>query len=62
MLLGIFKALNILLPDAQLADEWIAKPNAHPLFKGKSAKELLLDGSFEGLSAVRAYLDTQRGW
>jgi uncharacterized protein (DUF2384 family) len=62
MLLGIFKAINILLPDEQLADAWIATPNAHPLFKGKSAKELLLDGSFESIAAVRAYLDTQRGW
>jgi hypothetical protein len=62
MLLGIFKAINVLLPDEQLADEWIAKLNAHPLFKGKSAKELLLEGSFESLAAVRAYLDAQRGW
>jgi hypothetical protein len=62
MLLGIFKAINILLPDEQLADAWIGAPNAHPLFKGKSAKELLLDGSFESLAAVRGYLDAERGW
>ena len=61
-LVGIFKAINVLLPDEQLADEWISKPNAHPLFKGKSAKEFLLDGSMESIAAVRAYLDAERGW
>jgi hypothetical protein len=61
-LVGIFKALNVLLPDAELADEWISKPNADPLFKSASAKAFLLDGTLESLAAVRAYLDAQRGW
>jgi len=62
ILIGIFKAINILLPDEQLADEWLSKPNAHPLFKNTSAKEFLLDGSMENMAAVRAYLDAERGW
>jgi len=62
ILLGIFKAINILLPNAEIADAWVSKPNAHPLFKGKSAKDLMLDGSMENLAAVRAYLDAERGW
>ncbi len=60
--LGIFKALNVLLPDEQLADDWISKPNSAPLFKGASAKEIMLDGTIQSLAAVRAYLDAERGW
>jgi len=62
LMLGIFKAINVLIPDEQLADEWLSRPNAHPLFKGRSAKELILDGGIEGMGAVRAYLDTERAW
>ena len=62
LLLGMFKAINVLIPDERLADEWLASPNAHPLFKGRSAKDLILDGGIEGMAAVRAYLDAERGW
>src|ERR1700751_5105981 len=31
-MLGIFKALHILLPDEDAADAWINKPNTAPLF------------------------------
>src|SRR5262249_2941314 len=41
--LGIFKALHILLPDSD-ADRWIHRPNRAPLFGGKSAKDKLLSG------------------
>ncbi len=61
-LYGIFKAINVLLPDERLADEWISRTNGHPLFKGVSPKEFMLDGSLESISAVRAYLDAERGW
>ena len=60
-LLGIHKALNILLPSSRAADEWIRKPNTAPLFHGQSAIERMLAGSIVDLADVRRYLDTQRG-
>lgn len=60
-LLGIYKALNILLPSTRAADEWIRKPNSAPLFHGQSAMERMVAGSIVDLADVRRYLDTQRG-
>ncbi len=60
-LMGIHKALNILLPSARAADEWINKPNAAPLFNGQSALERMLSGSLADIADVRRYLDAQRG-
>jgi hypothetical protein len=61
-LYGIFKAINVLLPDERLADAWVSQPNDHPLFKGVSPKDVMLDGTLESIAAVRAYLDAERGW
>jgi uncharacterized protein (DUF2384 family) len=33
-LLGIYKALQILLPQARAADDWIRRPNEEPLLGG----------------------------
>jgi hypothetical protein len=60
-LLGISKALNILLPSPRAADEWVKKPNAAPLFHGRSALDRMLGGSLVDLADVRRYLDAQRG-
>ena len=60
-LLGIYKALNILLPSPRAADEWVRKPNSAPLFHGQSAIERMLAGSIVDLADIRRYLDTQRG-
>lgn len=60
-LLGIYKALNILLPSSRAADEWVRKPNDAPLFQGQSALERMLAGSVVDLADVRRYLDCQRG-
>ncbi len=59
-LLGIFKALQVLIPNAAEADRWIKKPNAAPPFGGKSALERMLAGHVVDLHAVRQYLDAQR--
>lgn len=59
--LGIFKAINILLPDAKRADEWIRLPNKAPLFGGRSALERMTTGNVGDLYIVRQYLDAQRG-
>ena len=60
-LLGIYKSLQILLPDARAADEWIRKPNNAPLFGGRSALERILTGQVADLYVVRQYLDAERG-
>jgi hypothetical protein len=60
-LLGIWKALQILLPDAAQADAWLHKPNQAPLFGGRSALERMLSGNVADLYVVRQYLDAQRG-
>jgi len=60
-ILGIYKALQILLPDAAAADAWVRKPNAAPLFGGKPALERMLSGNVADLYVVRQYLDAWRG-
>lgn len=60
-LFGIYAALQILLPVAERADEWIRKPNGAPLFGGRSALERMLGGQVADLYVVRHYLDAQRG-
>ena len=52
-LLGIYKALQILLPDTAAADAWVKKPN--------SALDRMLGGNVADLVAVRQYLDARRG-
>lgn len=59
--LGIYKALQILLPDVARADGWIREPNAAPVFGGRSALERMLGGNVSDLYVVRQYLDAQRG-
>lgn len=59
--LGIYKALHILLPDHDAADTWIRRPNDAPLFGGKPALARLLSGQVGDLYVVRQYVDAQRG-
>ena len=60
-LLGIYSALQVLLPDEKAADAWIKKPNKASLFGGHSALERMLSGNVADLYVVRQYLDAQRG-
>jgi Protein of unknown function (DUF2384) len=60
-LLGIYKALQLLLPDSRAADEWLRRPNSAPLFGGRSALDRMLSGNVSDLYIVRQYLDAQRG-
>jgi hypothetical protein len=60
-LLGIYKALQLLLPDTHAADDWIRRPNDAPLFGGRSALDRMLSGNVADLFIVRQYLDAQRG-
>jgi hypothetical protein len=60
-LLGIYKSLQILLPDPKAADEWVRKPNTAAPFGGRSALERMLSGQVADLYVVRQYLDAERG-
>ena len=60
-LLGIYKSLQILLPDAAAADAWVRRANSAPPFGGRSALERMLAGNVSDLNLVRRYLDGVRG-
>ena len=58
-LLGIHKALRILFPhDRELAYRWITTPNRR---FGATPLELMKRHGYEGILAVRRYLDFERG-
>ena len=61
LLLGIYKALHILYPDDALADRWVKLPNSNPMFGGKPALSLMVDGGIDGLTQTRRLLDARRG-
>ncbi len=62
-ILGIYKSLQILLPDQALADQWLATPNDNPLFNGTAPLDRLLAGQVVDLAMVRSFLDAERdGW
>lgn len=60
-ILGIYKSLQILLPDNALADTWLSTPNDNPLFNGTAPLDRLLAGQVVDLASVRNFLDAQRG-
>ncbi len=57
--MGIFKGLQILLPET--ANDWVRKPNAAPLFGGRSALDRMALGNVADLYVVRQYIDGQLG-
>ena len=61
LLLGIYKALQILLPQPASADAWVKRPNSAPPFGGRRALDRMLAGNISDLVAVRQYLDAMRG-
>jgi hypothetical protein len=61
LLLGIYKALQILLPQPAAADGWVKRPNSAPPFGGRRALDRMLAGNISDLVAVRQYLDAMRG-
>jgi hypothetical protein len=60
--LGIYKALRILLPTEEAANKWVKKANSAYLFNGKSALDKFMKGHVIDLADVRRYLDAERGW
>ena len=56
---SIYKALNILFPEPERGKSWLRQPNQY--FDGTSALDVMLAGKVGDISAVRGYLDAQRG-
>jgi len=60
VLIGIFKALNILY-SKKLADRWIQLPNDNPMFEGGTPLAYMLRGGLPGMLRVRQLVDSRRG-
>lgn len=60
-LLGIHKALRVLLPTEEAAYRWVAAANDAAPFGGQPALDHMLGGSVTDIADVRRYLDAQRG-
>ena len=60
LLIGIFKALNILFSQ-KLANQWISRPNTNPMFHGVPPLACLTRGGVPGMIGVRRLLDSRRG-
>jgi hypothetical protein len=59
--LGIYKALQILFPDATIADSWVRRPNTGIPFDGKTPLHHMAHGKVQNLIEVRDYLDSHLG-
>ncbi len=59
VLLGIYKAINILLPVRERAAAWVRRANK--AFGGETALDVMLKGQVDNLYQVRRYLDAWRG-
>ena len=60
LLIGIFKALNILFGQ-RLANQWVARPNSNPMFNDAPPLEYLSRGGMPAMIGVRRLLDSRRG-
>jgi len=61
LVLGVYKALQVLYPEPAFADRWIRMPNAHATFGGRTPITFLTDTGLDGLLQVRRLLDGRRG-
>ena len=59
VMMGIYKAVHILLPDAERANAYVRRPNS--AFDNESALDVMLKGNVENLYQVRRHLDAWRG-
>jgi uncharacterized protein (DUF2384 family) len=60
ILVGIFKALNILY-SKKLADRWVQLPNESPMFEGEAPLTYMIKGGQPAMLRVRQLLDSRRG-
>ncbi|HEY2108056.1 MAG TPA: MbcA/ParS/Xre antitoxin family protein [Candidatus Binataceae bacterium] len=61
LVVGIYKALHILYPEPELADQWVTLRNSNALFGGDAPLTTMIDGGIDGLHRVRRLLDARRG-
>ena len=59
LILGIERALEILLAEETDIRDWVNHPSAAPIFKGSTPKSVMLDGRLDDLREIRMGLD---GW
>jgi uncharacterized protein (DUF2384 family) len=59
-LVGIWKALAILFPQNEIADQWLHRPNDNFPFMGDPPL-VRMQFTLEGLAQVRRHLDARRG-
>ncbi len=62
LIMGIYKALQVLYPTHERANRRIRLQTAEPPFGGKSAIEFMAQGSMRHLMLARRYFDARRGW
>jgi len=60
LLVGIFKALNILYSE-KLADAWPGLPNANRIFGGATPLDYMARGGVAAMTNVRRLVDARRG-
>jgi uncharacterized protein (DUF2384 family) len=60
LLIGIFKALNILF-SPRLANQWTSRSNSNPMFDNAAPLQVLVRGGVPGMIGVRRLLDHRRG-
>ena len=60
LLIGIFKALNILFSQ-RLANQWTSRPNSNPMFNDAPPLQFLTRAGVPGMLGVRRLLDSRRG-
>jgi hypothetical protein len=60
LLLGIFKALNILY-SKKLADAWVQLPNTNLMFGGEAPLAFMIKGGMPAMIRVRQLVDSRRG-
>lgn len=59
LILGIERALEILLAEEADRSDWVNRPSKAPLFRGRTPKSVMLEGQLDDLREIRTYLD---GW
>lgn len=61
LVLGLYKALQLLYAEPAFADRWMRMPNANPLFGGTTPMAFVAANGVDGLLQVRRLLDARRG-
>lgn len=61
-LLGIYKAIVILVPDERQQARFLRRANNHPVCAGRTPLDVMLGGHVADLYKVRHWLDGERGW